>query len=218
MRHGVKLLIELKLEILTQLLPHRRLHRLQHINEHAKARGVILVVLAALEHTGAHQARVPPIHVPADDVRGWVVADHVDVGRQLLVVVDLLHPAGNHFVGVLVRCEFGLAIDDALEVHAGERFVHGFEADAECALGHAGEGVLGRAEQVSLRKVDGDAGRDGVLSAGSETAVLRLQQVHDDLHVGGVVARVGEDHDGVDVGLGEIAGREVLRSSSVKTR
>jgi hypothetical protein len=65
--------------------------------------------------------------------------------------------------------------------------------------------VLGGAQHVSLGEVDGDALGDRILGAGSEAAVLGLEQVHDDLDVGGIVAGVGEDHDGVDVDLGEVA-------------
>jgi hypothetical protein len=119
--------------------------------------------------------------------------------------VDRLHPAGDDLVGVLVGSQFGLAVDDTLEFDTSERLVHGLEANAEGTLGHAGEGVLSGAQHVALREVDGDALGDGVLSTGSETAVLGLEKVHDDLDVGGVVTAVGEDHDGFDVGLAEVA-------------
>jgi hypothetical protein len=202
----VELLVELKLEILAKLLLDSGLNSSKDVDEDAERRGVLLVVVAALEYTGADQASVPAVHVSADDVGGWVVTDHVDVLGQALVVVDRVHPAGNDLVGVLVGCEFGLAVDDTLEIDTGQCLVHGLEADTEGTLGHTGKGVLGRAEQISLGEVDGDALRDGVLGLGVEAAVLRLEQVHDDLHVSSVVARVGEYHDGVDVALGEVAG------------
>ena len=65
--------------------------------------------------------------------------------------------------------------------------------------------MLSRAQHVTLREVDGDALGDGVRSTGSELAVLRLEKVHDDLDVGGVVAAVREDHDGFNVDLAEVA-------------
>jgi hypothetical protein len=202
----VQLLVELKLEVLSKFLLDRRLNRSQNIDKHTERSRVLLVVVAALEHTGADKARVPAIHVSTDDVGGRVVTDHVDVLGQALVVVDRLHPAGDDLVGVLVGSQLGLAVHDTLQIDAGERLVHGLEADAESSLRHAGERVLGGAQEIALGEVDGNALRDGVLGLGMEAAVLGLQEIHDDLHVGGVVARVGEDHDGVDVHLGEVAG------------
>jgi hypothetical protein len=204
-KNRVDLLVELKVEVLTELLLHRSLHSLENVHEHTEASGVLLVVLAALEHTSADKAGVPAVHVSTDDVGRGVVTDHVDVLGQALIVVDLLHPAGNDLVGVLVGSQLGLTVDYTLKIDTSKGLVHGLETDAESTLGHAGEGVLGGAQHISLGEVDGDALGDGVLGAGSEATVLRLEQVHDDLDVGGIVAGVGEDHDGVDVDLGEVA-------------
>src|SRR5690242_1125314 len=203
---GVDALVELEFELVTNLLTDSGLDSLKDVGENTERSWVVLVVVAALEDTGADKAGVPAVHVTADDVGGRVVTDHVDVGGQALVVVDLLHPRSNDLVGVLVGRQLGLAVDDTLKIRAGERLVHGLKTNAESTLRHAGEGVLSRAEQVTLGEVDGDALGDGVLGAGSEATVLRLEKVHDDLHVGGVVAGVGEDHDGIDVHLGEVAG------------
>ena len=60
-------------------------------------------------------------------------------------------------------------------------------------MAHAGDGVLCWAEDIALGEVDGDALGDGVLGDGAETAVLGPEEVHDDLHICGVVAGVGED-------------------------
>ena len=198
-------LVELKLELLADLLADGSLDSLEDVLEDAERSGVVLVVVTTLEDTGADKAGVPAVHVTTDDVRGRVVTNHVDVGGQALVAVDLFHPGSNDLVGVLVGSQLRLAVDDTLEVRAGKSLVHGLETDTESTLGHAGVGVLSGAEQVTLGEVDGDTLGDGVLGAGSEATVLRLEEVHDDLHVGGVVAGVGEDHDGVDVHLGEVA-------------
>jgi hypothetical protein len=200
----VQRLIELKLEVLSKFLLDRSLDRRKDVDKDTEVRGVLLIVVAALEHTGAHKARVPAVHVSTDNVGRRVVANHVDVLGEALVVVDCVHPTGNHLVGVLVCSQLGLAVHDTLEIDASERLVHGLEADAEGTLRHAGVGVLGGAQEIALGEVDGDALRDGVLGLGVEAAVLGLQKVHDDLHVGGVVAGVGEDHNGVDVHLGEV--------------
>lgn len=202
----VNLLVELELELLTKLLLHSGSNSLKDVLEDTEGSRVLLVVVTTLEDTSADKASVPAVHVTTDNVGSRVVTDHVDVGGQLLVVVDSLHPAGDDLVGVLVGSQFGLAVDDTLEFDAGERLVHGLETNAEGALGHAGEWVLGGAQHVALGEVDGDALGDGVLGAGSELAVLGLEEVHDDLDVGGVVTAVGEDHDGFDVDLAEVAG------------
>ena len=201
----VDLLVKLELELVAKLLLHGSLNSVEDILKDTKRGWVVLVVVATLEDTSADQARVPAVHVTTNDVGGWVVTNHVDVSRQLLLVVDRLHPAGNDLVGVLVGSQFRLTVDNTLELHASERLVHGLKADTEGTLGHAGEGVLGGAEHVTLGEVDGDALGDGVLGPGSETAVLGLEKVHDDLDVGSVVTAVGEDHDGFDVGLAEVA-------------
>jgi hypothetical protein len=203
---GVQLLIELKLEVLSKFLLDRSLDRRKDVHEHAEGCRVLLVVVAALEHTSAYKARVPAVHVSTNDVGSRVVTNHVDVLGEALIVMDCLHPAGNDLVGVLVGSQLGLAVYDTLQIDAGEGLVHGLEADAESSLGHTGVGVLGGAQEITLREVDGDALGDGILGLGVEAAVLGLQEVHDDLHVGGVVARVREDHDGIDVDLGEVAG------------
>lgn len=200
----VHALVEVHLEVLAQLLAQGRLDGLEDVGEDAEVGGVVLVVVAALEHTGAHQAGVPAVHVAADNVGGGVVADHVDVLGQALLAVQLVHPAGEDLVGVLVGGQLGLAVDDTLQVDADQGAVHGLEADAEGTLGHTGVGVLGGAQQITLGEVDGDTLGDGVLGLGVEETVLGQEQVHDDLHVGGVVAGVGEHQDGLDVDLGEV--------------
>jgi len=64
--------------------------------------------------------------------------------------------------------------------------------------------VLSRAEEITLGEVDGDTLSDGVLSNSAETTVLGSEDVHDDLHVGSIVARVRENHDGLNADLGEV--------------
>ncbi|KXT13383.1 hypothetical protein AC579_9086 [Pseudocercospora musae] len=215
------LIIPLEVEVLADLLLDSSLDRLKHIGKDTKVGGVVLIVVAALEDTRADQAGVPAVHVlggtmspdlgmwyrtyTSNDVRSWIVTDHVHVLWQLLLIVDLFHPAGNHLIGILVCCEFWLAIHDTLEVLTRESLVHGLDADSESTLRHSWVWVLSWAEQVTLREVDRDSLRDWVLSTRVQSSVLRLQQVHDDLDVGCVVAGVGEAHDGVDVGLGEVS-------------
>ena len=64
-----------------------------------------------------------------------------------LVIVDLLHPTGDGLVRVLVRGQLRLAIHDTLEIDASQRLVRGLEPDAERALRHARNGMLGRAQR-----------------------------------------------------------------------
>lgn len=203
---GVDLLVKEHLEIVAELSTQRLLDGLENVGEDAKVGRVVLVVVTALEDTGADKAGVPAVHVSTDDVGGGVVADHVDVLGKLLLAVELTHPRGQDVIGVLVGGQLRLAVDDTLEIGAGESLVHGLETDAESTLGHTGSGVLGRAEKIALGEVDGDALGDGVLGDSAETAVLCTKNIHDDLHVGSVVARVREDHDGLDGDLGEVTG------------
>lgn len=201
------------LEVVTQLLAESRLDGLEDVGEDTKVGRVVLIVVTTLEHTSADQARVPAVHVSTDDVGGRVVANHVDVLGQLLLAVELAHPAGHDLVSVLVGGHLGLTVDDTLQVDASEGLVHGLEADAEGTLGHARVRVLAGAQQVTLGEVNGDALGDGVLGAGAEDTSLGLQEIHDDLHVGGVVARVTEDEDGLNVDLAEVTrprGRTLL--------
>jgi len=159
-----------------------------------------------LVHTSADQAGIPAVHVPSDDVGLRVVTDHVDILGQALVIVDHLYPRGHHLISILVCCQLGLAIDDTLQLHPGNLLVDGLEGDPEGSLRHTGEGVLGRAEEISLGEVDGDALRDGILGARAEDTILGLEEIHDDLEISGVVTRVGEDQDGIDLDLVEVAG------------
>lgn len=195
----------LELELLAELLAHGSLDGLEYVDKDTEAGRVVLVVVTTLEDTSADKTGVPAVHVTTNDVGGGVVTNHVDVLGELLLVVNLLHPAGDNLIGVLVGGQLGLTVDNTLKVDTGEGLVHGLETDTEGTLRHAGEGVLAGAQQITLGEVDGDALADGVLGDGAETTVLRLQEVDDDLHVGSVVARVGEDHDGVDVDLREVA-------------
>lgn len=102
MQHRVNPFVKLKLELLTYLLPARLLDSLQDIIEHAKAGGILIVVPFALVHAGAHQAGVPAIYAPANNVRHQIVANHVDVAWKALAIVDPLHPTGDDLVRVLV--------------------------------------------------------------------------------------------------------------------
>lgn len=120
--------------------------------------------------------------------------------------MDGIHPRAHHLVGVLVRRQLGLAVHDTLQLGPGDGLVDGLEGDAEGSLRHAGDGVLGGAEDVALGEVDGDAVLEGVLGLGAEHAVLGEEEINHDLEIGGVVARVGEDEDGVELDLAEVAG------------
>lgn len=71
---------------------------------------------------------------------------------------------------------------------------------------------------VSLGEVDGNLLRNGVLGDCLQAAVFAAQQVHDDLHTGGVVVAVREGHDDFGVDFGKVTGRKLARSSSVRTR
>jgi hypothetical protein len=179
---------------------------MEDVLEQSLRGGVLLVILVSGVDSGLDKAGVPSVQVSSDDVGLGVVSDHVDVLGKNLLGVDLLHPAGENLVGIGVGGTLGLSVDGTLQLDTGDGLVHSLESEAEGSLGHTGEGVLGGAQIIALGEVDGDSLGDGVLGTGSETSVLRLKKIHDDLVVGGVVAGVREDQDSVDVSVVEVSG------------
>lgn len=204
---GVDLGVPLELEVLAELLADGGLDSLQDVGEDTEVGRVVVVVVLALEDTGAHQTGVPAVHVTTADVGGRVVTDHVDVLGQAVLVVDLLHPGLHDLIGVGVSGALGLAVDDTLQVDTGEGLVLSLNGDTEETLGQTGGTlVVGREDQVTLGEVDRDAGGNGVLGAGQQLSVLSQEEIHDELHVSGVVAGVGEHQDSIELDLREVAG------------
>lgn len=206
MENGVDLLIEEALEVLAQLSSQSKLNSLKNVGK-GTARGGIFVRVgsrASNKDTSADETSVPSVHVSADDVGGGVVTDHVDVLRKTLLTVELAHPGSKDVISVLVGSQLRLTVDNTLEVGTGEGLVHGLKTNAESTLGHTRSRMLSRAEEITLGEVDGNTLSDGVLGNSAETTVLGSEDVHDDLHVGGIVARVREDHDGLNADLGEV--------------
>ncbi len=121
--------------------------------------------------------------------------------------MDLFHPGAEDLIGVGVGGLFGLSVDNTLKLLAGQSLVLGLNGDTEGTLGETGGTlVVGREDQVTLGEVDRDAVGDGVLGTSQHLAVVGEQQIDDQLEVGLVVARIGEDKDSVELDLGEIAG------------
>ena len=196
----------LELEVVTKLLADDALDDLEDVGEDAEAGGVLLVVVATLEHTGADQAGVPAVHVATDDVGLRVVADHVDVLGETLLLVQVLHPLAEDLVGVGVCGALGLAVDDTLEVEAGAGLELCLQGNTESTeVETRGAAVVGGAEEITLREVDGDV-LGGVLGTGQETAVVGEQEIDDDLVVGHLVVGLGEDQDGVELDVGKVLG------------
>lgn len=207
MEDGVDLGVPLHLELLTELLADSGLDSFKDVGEDTEVGGVVLVVVAALEDTGADKAGVPAVHVSTADIRGGVVTDHVDVLGEVVLVVDLFHPGAEDLVGVGVGGLFRLSVDNTLKFLTGQGLVLGLDGDTEGTLGKTGGAlVVGREDQVTLGEVDRDAVGDGVLGTSQHLAVVSEQQIDDQLEVGLVVARVGEDKDSVELDLGEVAG------------
>ena len=206
---GVDLGVPLELEVDAKLLGDGGLDGLEDVVEDTEVGRGVGVVLAflALEDTSADQASVPAVHVSTDDIRGGVVTDHVDVIGQTGDTVELLHPGLHDLIGVGVGSTLGLTVDNTLKVDTGESLVLSLNGDTEGTLGETGETlVLGGHEKITLGEVDGDAGGDRVLGLGHELAVLGEQEIHNDLEIGLVVTGIGEDHDGIELHLGEVAG------------
>lgn len=196
--------IPLEHEVLTTLLPNRPLDSIQHMLEHAKVGRIVDIILAALEHTRAHQTRLPAVHVATDDVRLRVVTHHVDVIRQALLAVDLLHPLRHDLVRVHIRRPLGLTVQHTLQVLPAQRLILRLDGQPERAQMQPRDLVLCRGHQIALREVDGDV-LLALLGAGEQPALVGHEQVVDDLQVGGGVVRLGEDEDGVEVELREVA-------------
>lgn len=207
----VVLRVPFKLKVIAQFLADSSLDCIQDMVKDTKVGRVVGVVSVAAEDTGADETGVPAVHVAADDIGHGVVADHVDVLGQGALAVDLLHPVLEDFVGADVGGALGLAVHETVEVETREGLVLGLEGNAECTQVQAGCALVLRwGEQVALREVDGDVAGDGVfagrvLGPGHELAVGAEQQVEDDLEVGGHVVRLGEDEDGVEFEVGEVA-------------
>lgn len=206
MKNGVDLLVEVALEVLTQLSAESLLDSFKNIGKHAEICRVLCVIVTTLEDTGTDQAGVPAVHVSTHDVGGRVVTDHVNVLGKTLLAVKLAHPRGKDVIGIFVGSQFRLTVNDTLKVGTGEGLVHGLETNAESTLRHTRVRMLSRAKKITLGEVDGNALGDRVLSDCAETAILGAEDIHDDLHVGSIVSRVREDHDSLNANLGEVTG------------
>ncbi len=68
MEDGVNLGVPLHLELLAELLADGGLDSFKNIGEDTEVGGVVLVVVTALEDTGADKAGVPAVHVSTADV------------------------------------------------------------------------------------------------------------------------------------------------------
>ena len=211
MRDGVaNLRLPLEAEVVAQLLTDSRLDSLHNVGEDTEVGRILLIVLAALEDTRSDQTGVPPVQVTTDDVGRGVIADHVDVLGQLALLVDLFHPRLHDLVGVDVGGPLGLTVEHTFQVLAAGGLVLGLDGQTESTQVETGGAlVLGRAEQVTLREVDGDV--LGALGAtGQETTVVGHEQVVDDLQVGHGVERLSEAQNGIELDLGEVARLGVL--------
>lgn len=204
--------IPLELEVITELLANGSLDGIVDLVEDTKVGRVVLVIALALEDTSANQASVPAVQVSTDDVRLGVVTNHVDVLRQLLLAVDLLHPRPDDLVGDDVSGALGLTVDDTVEITAGQSLVLSLQRNTESTQVQTwGSLVLGGAEQITLGEVDGDMASNGITSrgifgTGEELAIGTEEEVEDDLELGRLVVRLGEAHDSIELELGEVAG------------
>ena len=202
---GWVLHVEAELEVLSELLLDGLGDGLEDVVEDTEGGWVLVVVTLALVNTGADETSVPSVHVTSDNVGLWVVTDHVDVLWKTLLVVDSVHPGRHDLVGELVGSQLWLSVDNTLKLEAGEGLVDGLEGNAEGTLGHTWRWVLGWAEKITLGEVDWDAVGQWVRSLGAENTSVGQEEIDDDLEIGSVVARVGEDEDGVNLDLAEVS-------------
>ena len=204
MNNRVIVRIPLEHEILTTLLPNGPLDSIQHMLEHAKVGRIVDIILAALEHTRAHQTRLPPIHIPTNDIRLRVITHHVDVIRQTLLAVNLLHPLSHHLIRIHIRRPLGLTVQHTLQVLPAQRLILRLNRQPERAQMQPRDLMLRRRHQIPLREVNGDM-LLAPLRTRQQPTLIRHEQVVDDLQVRGGVVRLSEDEDGVEVELREVA-------------
>jgi hypothetical protein len=93
---------------------------------------------------------------------------------------------------------------------ACDGFEHCFEGGTQSSHPNAREVVGSRPNDVIVGEEDGRALVEG-LGSGAQTAVLRHEEIEDDLLVAGPVATVCENEDGVDLDLVEVAQAGVIR-------
>ena len=96
-------MVEVESEILAELLAYRCLHGCKHIWENTEAGWVVFIIVATLEDTRADKACIPAIVIAADDIGCRIVTNHIRASLRWedVLVVDLLVPASNNFIGVL---------------------------------------------------------------------------------------------------------------------
>lgn len=213
MHDRVDLGLPLELEVIAKLLTDSSLDSLLDVLEDAEVGGVLLVVVTTLEDTSADKTGVPAVHISTDDIGGGVVTDHVDVLGELLLAIQILHPVLHHLIRVDVGGPLGLTIQHTLEVVTGGSLVHSLDTETEgTEVETWGTLVLGGAEEITLREVDGDVlVLLGVLGAGEEVSVLGHEKIVDDLEVGHHIPRLGEAENGIELDLGEVAGAGALQ-------
>ena len=166
---------------------------------------------ALLEHPRSHKDGVPVrlfrvvvVVISPPDVRLWRVADKVDRRRRQINPVCRLPPLLKQPRGECEGVDLWLAERSRVQLLARDGFVHCFERDAQRAHADARQVVRGAPDDVVVREEERRALVE-VRGACPQPPLLRHQQVEDDLLVRRPVARVGEDEDGVDFDVGEVA-------------
>lgn len=209
---GVLLRIPLELEVITELLADGGLDGIVDLIEDTEVGGVVLVIALALEDTSANKASVPAVQVSTDDIRLGVVTNHIDILRQTLLAVNLLHPGLDNLVGDDVGSTLGFTVHDTVEITASKSLILSLQSNTESTQVQTwGTLVLGGAEQITLGEVDGNvAGHgipsSGILGTGEEPAVGTEEKIKDDLELGRLIVRLGEAHNSIELELGEVSG------------
>ena len=96
-------MVEVESEILTELFAYCCLYSHKHIRENTEAGWVVFIIVTTLEDTRADKACIPAIVIAADDVGCRIVTNHIRAGLRWedVLIVNLLVPASNNFIGVL---------------------------------------------------------------------------------------------------------------------
>jgi len=171
---------------------------------------------ASLVYTGLDEDGVPVLIsdlvelVGSTDIRLRSVTDEVDSVRRSVNTVSDLAPMLQKTSSELECANLGLAKGNGLQVLTSDGLVHGLEGDTKSSHAETGVFVGSRPDDIVVREEDWGTLLKS-LRAGAEDTALGHEKIQDDLLVTGPVTAVGEDEDGLDLDVGEVASTRVLQ-------
>jgi len=147
--------------------------------------------------------------IGTSDVGLGCIANKVDSVDTLVDTMGVLAPPLEKASSELKCPNLGLTKGGGLQLLASDSLVHGLKRDTEGTHADACKVVRCTPYDIIVREEDGWALVEG-LRPGSNTAVLRHEQVEDNLLIGRPIPGVGKHEDGFDIDLREVASSRVL--------